>query len=144
MSANERSGWRDASLSLRRRWYGPDVPVQDIDDIWIEFDRCQPVALIEYKATDALKTSWQVDVLVRLAAPRTDELPAFGVRYWSEPEFRFKVWPLNGSARARLPSVTNMSEFQFASFEYALTETRHAAGCQRLVTAAPGWRLWAQ
>ena len=43
----ERTGWRDRDLSARHRHWGRDCPATDID--FLEFDNCEPVALLEFK-----------------------------------------------------------------------------------------------
>ena len=49
MSNEERTGWRDAELSLRHRDWGYNCPAADLDWVVVEYNLGAPVALIEYK-----------------------------------------------------------------------------------------------
>ena len=60
MSSQEVTGFRDEAISRRHRMWGRDVPAVDIDFLVIEYDRCAPKALIEYK-TVSLMGGWTPD-----------------------------------------------------------------------------------
>ena len=49
MTSNEQHFKRDAWLSGRHRVWGSNVPAMDLDFILAEYDKCVPVALIDYK-----------------------------------------------------------------------------------------------
>ena len=49
MTSNEQHFKRDAWLSGRHRVWGSNVPAMDLDFILAEYDRCVPIALIDYK-----------------------------------------------------------------------------------------------
>jgi hypothetical protein len=49
MSASERTGWRDESVSRRHRKWGFDCPATDLDFMLLEYNHGAPVAVVDYK-----------------------------------------------------------------------------------------------
>lgn len=133
MTAQERTGWRDHDFALRHRSYGFNAPFQDVDSIWVEYDRCRPMVLCEFKLRDTPSVEVETTVLRNLA--EMADLPAVAVRYWPPdpqgdvgpadlPGWTFKVWALNPRARAvtgeRNPVY--MSEAQYVAMLYRFRE----------------------
>ena len=119
MSSEERSGWRDESISLRHRLYGNNVPMQDLD--CVELDYGVPVAFMEWKNEHAAKCSSlspQIQTLVWIA--NKCERPAFGIRYASDFSW-WRVTALNDLARKFIPEpATQMTEIEYVDFLYSL------------------------
>jgi hypothetical protein len=116
----EVTGWRDEALSRRHRAWGVNCPAQDVDLVLVEYDRSEPVALVEYtrrrKLVDGDKS--KVTVLFKLA--ERSRLPAFVVRYTADLA-TFAVEPASFSALkwvAREGAV--MSERDFVRLLYRL------------------------
>jgi len=102
MSSNERTGWRDEGLSQLHRTWGRDVPAADIDFILMEYDHCNPVAIIEYKNEHAAPQG--KDEPTNKALAKLGEaagLPVFGVRYTDDYTL-WQVAALNGKAAIAL------------------------------------------
>lgn len=116
----ERTGWRDLSLSLRHRKWGKHTPAVDIDFLLIEYISSRPVALVEYKSEFADKPMLEhpsFRALVYLADGRN--LPAFCVRYGKDFGW-FDVMPLNETARRYVKTTTVMSEADYVEILYKL------------------------
>jgi len=122
MTKQERTGWRDNSISFRHRLWGDGLALLDIDGIFlgIEAKYKTPIALIEYKhelAPAQKITDWSFEVLSNLGTMAG--LPVFAVRYadnWSW----WNVIPVNKMAKEKLPQRKEMSEFEYVSFLYQL------------------------
>ena len=122
MTREERTGWRDNSISFRHRLWGDGLALLDIDGIFlgIEAKYKTPIALVEYKhefAPPQKITEWAFEVLSNLGTMAG--LPVFAVRYadnWSW----WKVVPINEKAKEHLPKRKTMSEFEYVSFIYKL------------------------
>ena len=126
MTANERTGWRDGDLSQHHRdFWGIDCPAVDIDFLVIEYDRCEPKALVEYKNEYAppidTEKSPSVKAIRRLADAAG--IPVFIVRYASD-FMQWKVRALNEPAAAYLPDGSNcdsqMDEIGWVTVLYAV------------------------
>lgn len=116
----ESTGWRDEWISRRHREYGIDVPATDVDFLLIEYDRAQPIALVEYKRTDDFSTSDASRRTLAKLATRAG-IPAIVVRYYTDGETPWKVYPLNRYARAKITSrefPVYVSESQWIEFLY--------------------------
>ena len=134
MTSNERHFKRDAWLSGRHRAWGRDVPAMDLDFVLAEYDRCVPVALIDYKHEHADSDLNTANIKTLTALGDMAGLPSFIVRYghsnqdgwWGEVREDsvpwFQVIPLNNYAHgADLPSNDNntkLSELVFVSWLY--------------------------
>ncbi len=120
MTKYERTGWRDEALSLRHRDWGMDCPMLDLDFVVVEYDHCQPQALVEYK--HELAKIQHLDhpsyrTLVSLG--NLASLPAFFCRYAGD----FSWWKpvgLNRAAKLLLPDRVNWSERDWVTFLYLL------------------------
>ena len=125
MSAEERTGWRDEALSARHRSWGTQCPAVDIDFLLLEYDKGQPVALVEYKheravTQDTTHPSYRAVSRLGNAAG----LPFFGVRY-SDDFAAWKVTPLNKISLTHLTSTVEMTEQQYVDWLHKLRqETR--------------------
>lgn len=116
----ERTGWRDQALSERHRRWGWDCPAVDVDFLFLEYDKGQPVALVEYKherspAQYASHPSYQAMINLGDRA----NIPVFAVRY----EDTFTCWsviPLNGIATEKLSERAMMTEREWVTFLYEL------------------------
>jgi hypothetical protein len=136
MTSNERQFKRDAWLSGRHRVWGSDVPAMDLDFILAEYDKCVPVALIDYKHEHGVIMLESANNRTLTALGDMAGIPAFIVRYghsnqdgwWGEvPEDSvpwFSIIPLNSLAHtADLPSNANdtkLSELVFVSWLYEM------------------------
>lgn len=117
----ERTGWRDEALSKRHRSWGWDTPMVDIDFLVTEYDRGQPIAIIEYK-NEYAKTQYSSHASyrsIKILCDRAD-IFFFAVRYASDFSW-WKVISLNIKARKFLAADQQMlDEQQYVSFLYKL------------------------
>ncbi len=116
----ERTGWRDQELSLRHRAWGWDCPAVDIDFLMVEYDKGEPVAVVEYKHENAPPQSPShpsYRALVKLADRAG--LPMLFVRYAADFSW-FRVTPLNDCAMAILPARLTMTEQEWVTLLYRL------------------------
>ena len=153
MTSNERQFKRDAWLSGRHRVWGSDVPAMDLDFILAEYDRCVPIALIDYKHERATINLQSANTRTLTALGDMAGIPAFIVRYghsnqsgwsdfWEEVSEDsvpwFQVIPLNLDAHgADLPSHDNntrLSELVFVSWLYELRGRKIPQGIVDLLT----------
>lgn len=122
MTGNERSGWRDEKISKRHRMWGHDCPIVDIDFLVVEYDKCYPAALVEYKHEKAAlftKNDPNYKTLINLG--NMAGLPTFSVRY-SEDFKQWTVTPLNKSAWRHLAKQVALTEKQYVTFLYKLRD----------------------
>jgi hypothetical protein len=136
MASNEQHFKRDAWLSGRHRVWGSNVPAMDMDFILAEYDKCVPVALIDYKHEHGTINLESANNRTLTALGDMASIPAFIVRYghsnqdgwWGEvPEDSvpwFQIIALNSHAHtADLPSNANdtkLSELVFVSWLYEM------------------------
>ena len=136
MTSNEQHFKRDAWLSGRHRMWGRDVPAMDLDFILAEYDRCVPMALIDYKHEHGAINFQSANIRTLVALGDMAGIPAFIVRYghskqdewWGDvPEDSvpwFQVIPLNVYAHGKdMPSNSNntkLSELVFVTWLYDL------------------------
>ncbi len=117
---NERSGWRDLALSERHRRWGWDCPAVDLDFLFLEYDRGNPIALIEYKHENAppqYASHPTYQALINLGTRAG--IPVFAARYKGD----FSEWtlvPLNDVAKQHHPTRMTMTEKAFVTFLYKL------------------------
>ena len=137
MSAAERTGWRDAALSLRHRTWGQDCPAVDLDFLMCEFNPGVPVALIDYKHHQAVSANTNrrvIDALSGFYNKRGEQLPFYVVRYWPDI-WAFQVFPENVVAYEQLPPGTSMmTEQQFVRFLYKLRKDVLTFGDERHIS----------
>lgn len=136
MTSNEQHFKRDAWLSGRHRLWGRDVPAMDLDFILAEYDRCVPIALIDYKHEHGVINLESANTRTLIALGDMAGIPAFIVRYghskqdewWGDvPDDSvpwFQVIPLNVYAHGKdMPSNANntkLSELVFVTWLYDL------------------------
>jgi hypothetical protein len=116
----ERTGWRDLGLSNRHRKWGWDCPAVDLDFLFLEYDKGQPVAIVEYKHENAAP-QWAshptYQAMINLGTRA--QVPVFAVRYKAD----FTAWqvvPLNEYAVKKLPERETMTEREWVTFLYLL------------------------
>ena len=128
MSAHERTGWRDEAISRRHRDWGFDCPAVDIDFLLIEYDKGEPVALVEYKEHNAepLDLSHSSYKAMRRFADRAG-VPFFVARYRKDT-WEFLVTPVNDAAKEiyRMPEM-HLTERRFVASLYYIRD-RKAGG----------------
>jgi len=116
----ERTEWRDLEMSKRHKEWGWDCPAVDIDFLMIEYDKCIPVAIVEYKHENAkpqMATSASFKALINLGDRAN--LPVFACRYAADFSW-WKVIPLNIKAKDMLSKRTKMTEQEYVEFLYEL------------------------
>lgn len=116
----ERTGWRDLSLSRRHRRWGWDCPAVDLDFLFLEYDRGKAVALVEYKherAAPQYATHPTYQAMIDLGTRAG--IPVFACRYKDD----FSVWrgvPLNESAKHWLARPVEMTEREWVTLLYRI------------------------
>ena len=116
----ERTGWRDLELSKRHRMWGWDCPAVDLDFLFLEYDKGEPVALIEYKnehAPPQFASHPTYQAMIRLGTRAG--CPVFCARYKSDFS-QFRVVPLNDLAKGWITRRAEMTEREFVSFLYRI------------------------
>jgi hypothetical protein len=88
MTSNEQHFKRDAWLSGRHRVWGSNVPAMDLDFILAEYDRCVPIALIDYKHERATINLESANSRTLTALGDMAGIPAFIVRYGHSNQVR--------------------------------------------------------
>jgi hypothetical protein len=133
--------------------WGSDVPAMDLDFILAEYDRCVPIALIDYKHERATINLQSANSRTLTALGDKASIPAYIVQYghshqsgWSDlwqevPKDSvpwFQIIPLNSYAHtADLPSNANdtrLSELVFVSWLYELRGRKIPQGIVNLLT----------
>jgi hypothetical protein len=118
----ERTGWRDESLSQRHRRWGWDCPAVDLDFVSLEYDKGKASVLVEYKnehAAPQMASHPSYRAMVDLVRPG---IPVFAVRYASD----FSWWravPLNREAKRWLPTRTELTEREWVALLYEIRGT---------------------
>ena len=116
----ERTGWRDGGLSARHRKWGWDCPAVDLDCLFLEYDKGQPVAIIEYKherAAPQYGSHPTYQALINLGTRAS--VPVLAVRY-KDDYSEWRVIPLNPMAKRWLPERKTMTEREWVTFLYHL------------------------
>lgn len=110
----------DQWISDRHRSWGKDCPMEDIDTVWIEYDKFKARVLVEYKRGNGRAELPNVSALIDLADRA--QLPAIGVRYWPNDLpwcADFEVTSLNGHARKVFDGhKVRMSEEEYVELLY--------------------------
>jgi hypothetical protein len=123
MSREERTGWRDESLSRRHRAWGYDCPAVDIDFLMIEYNRGKPVALVDYKRYTARTPepdNKNMQALIALADGYKDgPLPFLIVRYWPDT-WAIEVIPMNECAKRFYKGYSRLTELQYVTSLYKM------------------------
>ena len=137
MTSNEQHYKRDAWLSSRHRTWGYNVPAMDVDFLMVEYDKCVPKGIIDYKHEHAILDLTNVGAKTLCNLGNMASIPAFIVQYghsnqdgwWGEvPEDSkpyFVIWPLNEHANRfmlsnNLKSSEQINEISFVEFLYQL------------------------
>jgi len=116
----ERSGWRDLSLNERHRKWGWDCPAVDLDFLFLEYDKGQPVAIVEYKHEKAsLQYASHPTYQAMINLGTRANIPVFAVRY-SNDFSSWNVIPLNEISKTKVPERTCMTEREWVTFLYKL------------------------
>jgi hypothetical protein len=117
---SERTGWRDLELSGRHRKWGWDCPAVDLDFLFLEYDKGQPVAIVEYKHENArpqFASHPTYQAMINLGT--NAGIPVFAARYKHD----FSEWiitPLNDFAKEKLQIKQIMTEREWVTFLYRL------------------------
>lgn len=116
----ERTGWRDESLSRRHRDWGYDCPGVDLDFPVVEFSTGQPVALIEYKALGARIPDLSSPTYSALRTLANNSNILFAVVFYNAANWVFRVIPANPQATNLLKHSLVMSEREYVEWLYTL------------------------
>ena len=114
----ERTGWRDQRISTLHRSWGYDCPALDIDFLMLEYDRCVPSALVEFKHENAPPIRMEhpsVRTLKELA--HRARIPFFLVRYADNFSW-FHVTPGNDEACPFIPEPAHLNELEWIKLLY--------------------------
>lgn len=124
----ERTGWRDAELSMRHGAWGFNCPAVDLDFVMLEYNHGVPCALVEYKHIKAKiidSSHATYKALVRLAdGYKHGPLPCFVARYDPE-DWSFEIQPLNDRAQKHYQHCLNerLTEQRFVKSLHLLRKT---------------------
>ena len=116
----ERTGWRDIGFCLRHKMWGWDCPAVDLDWLFLEYDKGQPTAIVEYKnehAPTQYASHPTYQAMINLGTRAG--VPVFAARY-TDDYLHYMVVPLNELAKAKLPERKNMTEREWVTFLYGL------------------------
>jgi len=117
---HERTGWRDMALSERHRKWGWDCPAVDLDFLFLEYDKGQPIALIEYKhekASPQYASHPTYQAMINLGTRAG--IPVFAARYRGDFS-EWQVIPLNEIAKKEQHERITMNEREWVTFLYGL------------------------
>src|SRR5271157_3892401 len=117
----ERTGWRDAELSLRHRDWGYNCPAVDLDFLVVEYNFAKPVALIEYKhiGIHRLINVQHPTMRALLALAELANLP-FALAYYDKNPFVFMVDPLNSKSQEWFTKWELLSEYDYVAKLYKM------------------------
>ena len=116
----ERSGWRDLSLSQRHREWGFNCPAVDLDFLMVEYNIGKPVGLIEYKHHLGMVPDFRhptYRALTELAD--IAGLPFIVSFYWPNI-WAFRTTPVNEIARKAFVDGRIYTEREFVTELYRL------------------------
>lgn len=116
----ERSGWRDESLSRRHRDWGYDCPGVDLDFPLVEFNAGKPAALIEYKAVGAMIPNLNSPTYQALQTLANNSHIPFMVVFYEAMHWVFKATPANVHCAKFIKRTTTFSEREYVSLLYAM------------------------
>ena len=108
------------ALSERHRKWGWDCPAVDLDFLFLEYDKGQPVALVEYKHQNAAPqyaSHPTYQAMINLGTRAS--VPVFAARYQDNFE-KWVIVPLNEIAKKSLPNRISMNEREWVTFLYRL------------------------
>lgn len=111
--------WRHEELSARRRLWGFNLPLVDLDWLHLNFDHSEPIALFEYTLRK-YRSGTEATMIALKRLGEMSGLPAFLVFYTKQLD-SFRVRGLNAEAAKRLGNQERVfSEKEYVSFLYAL------------------------
>ena len=124
----ERSGWRDESISKRHREWGFNCPGVDLDFLMVEYNHGLPIAVVEYKHWKARSVNMKhptYQALRRLCDNyRSDDVDGLAfliARYWPE-SWSFRIRPANSIATRWFCENEPMTEQQFVMRLYKMRD----------------------
>jgi len=124
MSNEENMFYRDGKLSLRHRLYGCDVPMTDLDFVCCEYDRCQPLAIVEYKHCNADPNTLRQRPGVRVIRALADRAGiAAWVALYDPNRWVYTIMPLNEQAQQLFGARLLLNERQYVEVLYRLRKT---------------------
>lgn len=116
----ERTGWRDASLSARHREWGFNCPAVDLDFLMVEYNIGKPVGLIEYKHHLARSPNIQHATYRALAElANVSQLPFLIAFYWPDI-WAFRTHPVNAIALNWFAHGELITEYEFVRRLYRM------------------------
>jgi hypothetical protein len=116
----ERTGWRDENLSNRHRRWGWDCPAVDIDFLFLEYDKGQATAIVEYKNEHALpQYASHPTYQAMIDLGNRAGIPVIACRY-SDDFARWTVVPLNKYAKEYMPERKTVSEMEWVQLLYRM------------------------
>jgi len=130
----ERTGFRDQEISERHRFWGFDCPAVDIDFLMLEFNRGQPIAIIEYKrftaqepnpkhpSYRALSTLADGYAGYSMAIDEHGPLPCLIAFYWPKI-WAFRIKLLNDAASACFDDGEMLTERAYVKRLYWMRRT---------------------
>jgi hypothetical protein len=120
----ERTGWRDESISKRHREWGWNCPAVDLDFLMVEYNLGLPIGLIEYKHYKAAEPNIKhatYRALCALADGYRDPLPFLIAFYWPD-NWAFQVLPINETAKKHFKHAEALSEYDFVYRLYRIRD----------------------
>jgi len=115
------------SISARHREWGYDCPATNIDCLFVEYNHCQPVAILDFKGkSPSVRDRGTANArTIANLANRGKPLPFYNV-YYDNHLWTFILDPINDKARELMPKnavdLTTMSEESFVRFLYDLRD----------------------
>lgn len=118
----ERTAWRDQSISQRHREWGFNCPAVDLDFLVVEYNLGKPVGVIEYKHHQARMPDHK-HATYRALTELADAggLPFLLVFYWPEI-WAFRTHPGNKQAQKMFTRGELLTERQYVSRLYEMRQ----------------------
>lgn len=116
----ERTQWRDQSLSQRHRKYGWDSPAVDLDMILVEFSAGTPCALVEYKAVGAREVNLAHPTYVAIRKLADCARIPFLIAFYDSATWIYTITPANEFARAYVSETKTYSEREYVTLLYKM------------------------
>ncbi len=98
----ERTHWRDETLSERHRLWGYDCPAVDVDFLLVEYDRREPCAIVDYKHEQLAVWHRNASSSVIASLATKADIPAFVCAYAKDFSWLWPI-PLNPQAKKWIP-----------------------------------------
>lgn len=116
----ERSGWRDESLSRRHREWGFNCPAVDLDFLMVEYNLGKPVGLVEYKHHQARMPSLNHATYRALSELATVANLPFVIAFYWPSSWAFRVYPVNNLSQQHFTDPEDFTERDFVRRLYKL------------------------